>query len=182
MIQRTARVLSILAWCLAGRLQAAAATQEEKLALDQCPATVQAALTQAAGSGTVKRVRRVTQGERVAYVAQIEVAVDRDGQPVPPPVVVDPAVAEAAAAAAAAAALARPVTLQVTATRLQDVCVALGEATGLPVTCGNAIASRLVTVSCQDKPFSEVMAAVAEQTGSRAEPHEGGYRFRNAPK
>jgi hypothetical protein len=62
--------------------------------------------------------------------------------------------------------------------KLEEVCTLLSTAAGVPVTCGRAFAGRLVTVSFKDTPFGEALKVVAEQTGTRAEAREGGYRFR----
>jgi|GEM_PF-1776965 len=172
-------MVALCASALLGR--AATPPQEETLAMEACPAPVQAAFAKASEGGAIRKIRKVTEGDRVTYSARIEVAVDKDGKPVAPrPVAAEgePAKVAAAEAAAAAAALAAPVTLNVAGVRLQEVCSLLTAATGVAVSCGNAFAGRLVTVSLKELPLGEALKVIAEQTDTRTEPREGGYRFR----
>lgn len=161
-----------------GAAEEGAAAKDDKVALELCPMGVQTALKKAAAEGTLKKVRKVRVGEKTAYVGTIDVAFDRDGNLVTPA-----AMAEASAAAASAAdALTKPVSLNVTGAQLRDVCVELSTASGVPVSCGNAFATKLVTASFKDTPLGDVLKAIAEQTGTRTEAREGGYRFRAGPK
>ena len=160
---------------------AAATPQEETVDLTTCPAPVQAAFTKAAEGGAIRRVRKVTEGDTVTYSARIEVLVDKEGKLLPPrpvPVEGEPAKAAADVAAASAAALATPVTLNVAGVRLQEVCSLLTGATGVEISCGNAFAGRLVTVTLKETPLGEALKVIADLTDTRADPREGGYRFR----
>lgn len=167
MMRAMVRGLCLLAagfWSAAPAAEGAAAPQEEIVTLEVCPAPVQATLKKAAAGGTIVRVRKVLEGAATTYKADIAIAVDSSGNLLPPPAV-DPV-------------LSRPVTVSFAGVRLQDVCRTLSQAAGVPVTCGGTFAERPVTLSVKEVPLGDVLKAIAEQTGTRADPRDGGYRFR----
>jgi len=163
-VRRGYCVLVLGLWVTGWSAEVTAPAVEEVVALEASPAPVQATLAKSAADGTITRIRKVTEGTVVTYKADVEIGVDSSGrllkQASPDPV------------------LAKPVTVDLAAVRLQDVCKTLSQVGGVPVTCGGSFAEKPVTLALKDAPFGDVLKAVAQQTGTRAEPRDGGYRFR----
>ena len=149
-----------------------AATKVEKTTLNQCPDKVQGALTMAAEAGLLKGISKETKGEAVTYVAEISVTVDSEGK------IVKETAGTATNDKAAGAAGVKAVTIEVTDVRLADVCAMLSNVAGVPITCGGAFNDKPVTLSVKDAPLVDVVQAIARQTATRADPRDGGYRFR----